>query len=198
MLTSAYPITPTPKPDQIAQLLKRNAELEDEVRALRSRVSDVEEEQNEQDCRVADLEDRLDDATSSIVDLKQRIDAVSAGQDQTTTRIQGLPALEAKVVALESGLAAQQATSDQFQVQVKQQMSENTIGLDSLSADVEELYGTVHDEEGSDLMQTLAKLNEDFEHKMKDWVEWTESLHRRVSRLEKCDEDDDWVDADLK
>lgn len=197
-LTPAYPLTPNPKPDLVAQLLKRNAELETEVRSLRSRVSDVEDEQKGQEYRMADLEDKLNDTDDAIVEARERIEAIGASHEQIKQSTKHMPALESKMENLEKNLASHKSTFDRFHVQVSQQVSQNTIGIDTLSEDVDNLYHQIQDEEEeSELTKTLAKLNEEFEAKMKGWVGWTESLNRRVSKLEQCDVDDDWVDADI-
>lgn len=113
-------------------------------------------------------------------------------------RLEMLTGLEAQLASLESGLTTHKTTFDQFQAQVELQLSANRRCNDIISNNVGELYREINDDDGNNLVQKLAKLNEGFEAKMKDWVEWKESLSRRVSKLEQCDEDDDWVDADVK
>ena len=168
------------------------------MRALRSYMVIVDEKQKNQQDRIAELEDNVDRAHEGVDELKKHLVSLIGARSEASSRAQDLTALEMKLASPESGLATHKTTFDQFRGQVEGQQSANRCGINTLTADVDELFEKVHDEDGNNLMETLAKLNEDFEAKMKGWVEWKESLNRRVPKLEQCDEDDDWVDADLK
>lgn len=180
------------------QLLQRIKELEDEVRMLRSHMMIVDNEQKDQQERITELEDNVDQAHGGIDELQKRVASLISSRTEAASRAQSLPALESKLASLETSLATHMTSFDQFQVQISGQLSANRCSIDTLTADVDELYDKVHDENGNNPMEALAKVNEEFEAKVQGWVESKVSLDRRVSKLEQRDEDDDWVDADLK
>lgn len=195
-LTSVHPSTPTPKPDQIQQLQQRNAELEEELRALHSDMDLVDDEQKSQQDRLNELEDGVNAAHADIDELHGRLDTLNMTQ-KSSSSAQNLASLEAKIASLEGSLAAHKTTFDQFQAQISGQVSASCCSIESLTAEVTDLFENVYDAEGNNLVDVFAQLNEDFAEKQKAWAEWKESLSRRVSKLE-LGEEDDWVDAELK
>lgn len=163
------------------------------------RIEAAENEQKSQDSRVAELENTIDDATIMLVDIKERLEEVTTELDEATTCGRNLLDLEAKVATIGKDLAEHQTALVKIQDQAGQQLVKHTLEIESISTDLDELYNKVYQGNGtsSDLARVLAKLNEEYEVQMKKWMEWVESIQRRVSKLEECDEEE-WVDGDYE
>lgn len=125
---------------------------------------------------MSQLIERNDKLEEEVQFLRARLTSIESSLDEYTTRITDI---EGEVHG------ATDAITDL-------QIHKASVGksLDEGRAGVDVMYRTG----GQEPEEHPAQSREDFEKELNKWMARTESLNKRVSILEACEDEDDWVD----